>query len=72
MAEKYELSDTPISEWTHGANHSDAINSLTVATLLSMDNDDDFPPSVSRALDTVYYYLLENKNLRKKFKKGKI
>ena len=71
LPDKYKLSDTPVTEWIHGENHSDKVSDLTVATLLGMDNDDCFPPLVTQALDTVYYYLLDSSLLRDKFREVK-
>lgn len=68
--DKYKLSDTPISEWIHGETHSLKVDALTIATLLGMDNDDCFPIEVTKALDIVYYYLLDSTLLREKFRKG--
>tara|TARA_R100001591_G_C4320984_1_gene175550 strand:- start:173 stop:388 length:216 start_codon:yes stop_codon:yes gene_type:complete len=71
MEDKYKLSDTPISEWIHGEEHSNKVNSLTLSTLLRMDNDNLFPHEVTRCLDTVYYYLLDSSAFRDKFREKK-
>ena len=63
---KYKLSKSPISDYKNGTNHQHKVEKLTFADMFALE-DDYFPHDVIQALDTVYYHLLDNKALRKKW-----
>ena len=60
-----KLSNTPISDWKYGSEHSHKVNQLTIGKLLSDEYEDLIPADT---LDNLYYHLLDSKAIRRKLK----
>ncbi len=45
--------------------HIGKVTDLTIAQVMSMDNDGLLEPEITNKLDDIYYYLLDNVNIRK-------
>ena len=47
-------------------NHVNQVLDLTIAEVMNMNNDGLLEPQITNKLDDIYYYLLDNVNIRKR------
>ena len=66
MSIEIKISKKPVSEYKHGDFHSLKVDELTMSKMLQDDNEGLLPPNITEALDTVYYYYLDSKLMRKR------
>ena len=63
-----KLAESSIDKFEHGEEYEKFVSRMTLGDISSLEGKY-LTPEVSNAYDTIYYYLLDNEELREKFVK---
>ena len=64
-----KLAESSIDKFECGEEYEKFVSRMTLSDIVSLE-DKYLTPEVSNAYDTIYYYLLDNQELREKFVRG--